>query len=204
MAYLLRVALPDVPGSLGRVATAIGAAGADIEAFEIVDHTADGRVVDDILMEFSAGTLPDSVVSACHALDGVEVLWISRYHAGGNLFLDLEVVEHLTQHRAEAVDRLVGLLPVTFRVDWAAKLQRVDGVAHVVLATEAAPQEIEWVDVARPSRLPDLDEVTIRCAAPLATDEMIVLGRDGGPAFLDSELARFGHLIALAASISQS
>ena len=30
----------------------------------------------------------------------------------------------------------------------------------------------------------------------------MVLGRDGGPEFLDSELARLGHLVALAASIS--
>ena len=34
--FLLRVELPDVPGSLGRVATAIGEAGGDIEAIEIV------------------------------------------------------------------------------------------------------------------------------------------------------------------------
>ena len=64
--------------------------------------------------------MPDSIVSACNALDGVEVLWISRYAAGGNLFLDLEVVEELTAHPAEALDRLVDLLPMTFRVDWAA------------------------------------------------------------------------------------
>jgi len=31
MAFLLRVELPDVPGSLGAVATALGAVGADIE-----------------------------------------------------------------------------------------------------------------------------------------------------------------------------
>ena len=32
MAFLLRVALTDVPGSLGALATALGGAGADIEA----------------------------------------------------------------------------------------------------------------------------------------------------------------------------
>ena len=34
---LLRVELPNVPGSLGRLATAIGAAGGDIESIEIVE-----------------------------------------------------------------------------------------------------------------------------------------------------------------------
>jgi hypothetical protein len=46
--------------------------------------------------------------------------------------------------------------------------------------------------------------VTLHCAAPLGDDGLVVLGRDGGPEFLDSELARLGHLVALAASISRS
>ena len=45
MPYLLRVELPDVPGSLGRVASAIGEAGGDIEAIEIVEHRRDGSAV---------------------------------------------------------------------------------------------------------------------------------------------------------------
>ena len=121
MPYLLRVELPDVPGSLGRVASAIGEAGGDIEAIEIVEKR-DGSAVDDVLLEMAPGTMPDSVVSACSTLDGVSVLWISRYAAGGNLFLDLEVVEALTEDPASARDRLIDLLPIAFRVDWAARV----------------------------------------------------------------------------------
>ena len=50
MAFLLRVELPDVPGSLGALATALGTAGADIEAIEIVEHRAGGVAVDDVLL----------------------------------------------------------------------------------------------------------------------------------------------------------
>ncbi len=46
MPFLLRVELLDVPGSLGRVATAIGEAGGDIEAIEIVEKRHDGTAVD--------------------------------------------------------------------------------------------------------------------------------------------------------------
>ena len=42
---LLRVELPNVPGSLGRLATAIGAAGGDIEAIEIVEKRDDIAIV---------------------------------------------------------------------------------------------------------------------------------------------------------------
>ena len=43
MPFLLRVELPDVPGSLGRVASAIGEAGGDIEAIEIVEKRHDAN-----------------------------------------------------------------------------------------------------------------------------------------------------------------
>jgi len=61
--YLLRVELPDVPGSLGRVATAIGEAGGDIEAIEIVEHSGEGTAVDDVLLETAPGVMPDSLVA---------------------------------------------------------------------------------------------------------------------------------------------
>jgi len=109
MPYLLRVELPDVPGSLGRVAAAIGEAGGDIEAIEIVEHRRDGTAVDDVLLETAPGVMPDSLVSACNQLDGVHVLWVSRYGAGGNLFLDLEAVETLTQNPGTARDEIVDL-----------------------------------------------------------------------------------------------
>jgi hypothetical protein len=194
---LLRVEIPDVPGSLGRLASAIGDAGGDIDAIEIVEKR-DGFAVDDVLLEMSPGTMPDSVVSACGTLDGVSVLWINRYAAGGNLFLDLEVVEELTAQPSHAVDRVLDLLPVTFRVDWAC---RVGPDGAVVRTTDAAPSGLGWIDLDRPTRLEGVDDVTLLCAAPIDGD-VIVLGRRGGPDFLDSELARLGHLLGLAQTIS--
>lgn len=210
MPFLLRVELPDVPGSLGRVASAIGEAGGDIEAIEIVEHRHDGTAVDDVLLEMAPGAMPDTIVSACNALDGVRVVWISRYAAGGNLFLDLEAVEDLTAHPREALDRLVDLLPVTFRADWAARVRRTaEGGAQVVHATGATPSNVGWFVIERATRIDARDEINVLCGVPLedaAADghqEQVVVGRRGGPAFLDSELARMGHLVALAVSIAR-
>ncbi len=202
MPFLLRVELPDVPGSLGRVASAIGAGGGDIEAIEIVEHRPDGTAVDDVMLELAADVMPDSVVSACNAVEGVRVVWISRYAAGGNLLLDLEVVEELTVHREQALDRLAGMLPVAFRVDWAARVRHTADGPVAVSATEAAPTELPWADLKQAERLPVADDVTLLCGAPLLDDEIVVLGRSGGPEFLDSELARLGHLAGLAVSIA--
>ncbi len=199
MPYLMRVELPDVPGSLGRVASAIGEAGGDIEAIEIVEKR-DSFAVDDVLLEIPPGTMPDSVVSACSRLDGVSVLWINRYAAGGNLFLDLEVVESLTEDPATARDRLVDLLPIAFRVDWAARVRPGADGARVVHATDAAPTSFELGAITAPTRLPG-DETYVELAAPFG-DDVMLLGRRGGPEFLDSELARLEHLLGLAITIS--
>ena len=198
MPYLMRVELPDVPGSLGRVASAIGEAGGDIDAIEIVEKR-DGFAVDDVLLEMAPGTMPDSVVSACGTLDGVSVLWINRYAAGGNLFLDLEVVESLTEDPSSARDRLVDLLPIAFRVDWAARVSADGG--RVVHATDAAPTDFSFAPVSAPVRLPD-DDLYVECAAPFG-DDVVLMGRRGGPEFLDSELARLEHLLGLATTIAR-
>ncbi len=199
MPYLLRVELPDVPGSLGRVASAIGEAGGDIEAIEIVEKR-DGFAVDDVLLEMAPGVMPDSVVSACAVLDGVSVLWINRYAAGGNLFLDLEVVESLTEDPSTARDRLIDLLPIAFRVDWAARVSPATDGHRVVHATDAAPTVFDFGPMSAPVRLPG-DDIYVECAAPFG-DDVVLLGRRGGPEFLDSELARLEHLVGLAITIS--
>ena len=201
MPFLLRVELPDVPGSLGRLAGAIGEAGGDIEAIEIVEKAHDGVAVDDVLLETAPGAMPDSIVSACNALDGVRVLWISRYAAGGNVFLDLEAVEDLTAHPMTAPDRLVDLLPAVFRSDWGARVSRDAGVLH---STGGAPEHVPWTRLDRAVRLEVEDENSLLVAARLDDDEMLVIGRRGGPEFLDSELARLGHLASLAMSISRT
>lgn len=214
MALLMRVELPDLPGSLGALATALGGAGADIEAIEIVEHGIDGRAVDDVLLELPSNVLPDMVVSACQKLDGVEVLWVSRYAAGANLHLDLEVVESLTEQPAEAVSRLVELVPVVFRSDWALLVQRAEGTVVVRERTSAAPGVDRvsdgWLPLPRAQRLagPAEDaawESTLMIGVPVGSADLgLLVGRRGGPDFLDSELARMAHLAGLAASIAAS
>ena len=207
MSYLLRVALPDVPGSLGRLASAIGTAGGNIDAIEIVERS-HGRAVDDVFLAANQGVMPDSIISACTALEDVEVLWISRYGAGTNLTRDLEVVEAMTSQPDTARNTLVDLLPATFVVDWAVRVRREGDGGKVLHRTPAAPGEIPegilWPrDLQRGQRIPvpeHLDDWLVAGCA-IGDDEMIVVARRGGPEILDSEIARLCHLAALAESI---
>jgi len=210
MSYLLRVELPDVPGSLGRLASAIGSAGGNIDAIEIVERTHDGRAIDDVFLVTESGVMPDSIVSACTALKDVQVLWISHYGAGSNLTRDLEVVEAMTSDPAAARDTLVDLLPATFVVDWAVRVRRIGDDAKVVHGSSAAPTEIpedmswpEDLDRGRRIDVPErMSEMLVACCS-FDEDELIVIARRGGPEILDSEIARLCHLAALATSISR-
>ncbi|MET1038043.1 MAG: amino acid-binding protein [Aeromicrobium sp.] len=211
MAFLLRVELPDVPGSLGALATALGGAGADIEAIEIVERRSDGKVVDDVLLELPPQVMPDALITACHRLDGVTVDWISRYNAGANLSMDLEAVERFTEDPTQAIARMVEVLPATFRTDWAMAIERVDGCASVVAKSSTAPDLVdeadEWLGLRSSMVLPEVPawDSTVLAASPARVRRgrgfVVVVGRHGGPEFLNSELARLGHMVSLAASV---
>ncbi|MGL5810680.1 MAG: amino acid-binding protein [Nocardioides sp.] len=219
MSYLLRLALPNVPGSLGKVAGAIGSAGGDINAIQIVEATPEGAAIDDVLLDLPNGALPDAIVSACNALDGVEVLWISRYAVGGTLSLDLEAVEEMTSDPDRAMQHLVAIVPLTFRADWAARVRRADDtmpeetvpektmLSEVVEATRSAPVTLPWPGL-HITHLKLEDEQTLAVSVPVSgpadDPEALIVGRRGGPEFLDSELARLRHLVALAGSIARS
>jgi hypothetical protein len=207
MSYLLRVELPDVPGSLGRLASAIGTAGGNIDAIEIVERR-EGKAVDDVFLAANQGVMPDSIVSACTQLEGVKVLWISRYGAGSNLTRDLEVVEAMTSDPDVARNTLVDLLPATFVVDWALRVRREGDGGKVLHGSPAAPADIPdgiaWPkDLDRGRRIDVPDDLSdwLVAGCSIGEDEMIVVARRGGPEILDSEIARLRHLAALATSI---
>jgi ACT domain-containing protein len=72
--YKLQVSLPDRPGSLGMLASAIGAAGADIRELQVV-KAEDGTGYDDITVAVP-GTNTDDLVEILNSISGVEVLSI--------------------------------------------------------------------------------------------------------------------------------
>jgi len=209
--FLLRLIIPDRPGSLGTVATALGEVNADIHAIEIVEHRREnGTAVDDIVVDLPPGVLPDRLVSACNSVPDVEVIWFSRYGAGGGLHMDLEAVEQMTSAPAEAVDILVEQAPSVLHADWAALLDGTGSEIKVALETSATPQfgdlVNQWLPLDKASTLEapshqGLSE-SVLVAAPLESNRrVLVIGRRGGPEFLGSEVARLSYLANLAVTI---
>lgn len=206
--FLMRITLPDRPGSLGSVATAMGSVDADINAVEIVEKKSDGSVVDDFIVDLPPNQLPETIVTACQNLVGVRVEWIARYPEGGGLQSDLEALERMTADPPHAAKTLVSLCPVVFRSHWAILIDVSEDAPRSSFSTTLAPDltpeiatkfapfdathrtdlEAEWS--------PGWGDTTA-VVTPLTQDRVIVIGRLGGPAFLDSEIARLHHLAAL-------
>jgi len=74
--FHLRISLPDRPGSLGSVASAIGFAGGDIRTFTVVSNEG-GKGVDDVVVAIP-GTDPTDLLNVLGAIGGVEVLSIEQ------------------------------------------------------------------------------------------------------------------------------
>ena len=73
---------------------------------------------------------------------------------------------------------------------------------EIVRTTDAAPTTIAMPDIKGATRLPG-DDTYVECAAPFG-DDVVLMGRRGGPEFLDSEIARLQHLLGLAVTISRA
>ncbi len=218
MSYLLRVVLPDKPGSLGALATALGNVGADIVSLDVVER-GPGGAVDDIVVELPAGGLADTLLTAAYGVPGVTVEALRPYQAGRDIHRDLELVDALAGEPELALEVLAEHAPEVFRAGWAVVLGQGawDASSRVVAHSPGAPQlsfRTPWMPLSEPRRLattadwapPRWNEMGMELiAAPIGDASLAVLiGRPGGPRFRDSELVRLAHLAGLTATVAVS
>src|SRR3712207_155103 len=86
----LRVRIPDRPGMLGRVATAIGEAGATIGAIDLIALD-EAHTVRDVTVEAASADHWDAILDAIRQIAGVAVVDATdrtlRLHVGGKIEL---------------------------------------------------------------------------------------------------------------------
>ncbi len=208
MSYLLRVVLPDRPGMLGAIATALGNAGADIVSLDVVERGPDGAV-DDLLVQLPQGGLADSLITAACSVPGVVVESLRPYLGADDLHRDLELVDELAAAPHEALQLLVELAPGVFRAGWALLVGQEGVCGHSAGAPEGADLAVPPVTTPRrvarsepwvPARWLELGvELAVAPVGPLGPT--VLLGRPGGPRFRDSEVMRLAHLAGIAATV---
>ncbi|WP_394277655.1 amino acid-binding protein [Luteococcus sp.] len=203
--HLLRVELPSRPGSLGVVASAMGRVDVDIIAVEVLE-TLGERAVDDFIVSVPPGMMMDTLVSACDELEGVKVLWVSRYPESWGIQGDIELLDAMLDDPGRALDILVSEAPEVFHCQWAAVVDHQSGTlgplgAQAPELDAAALASFGPLDrphaVTLPAQwLPHWSE-TLVAVAPIDERRSLLLGRAGGPVFLASERHRLEHLAAL-------
>jgi hypothetical protein len=216
VSYLLRLVVPDRPGILGAVATALGGAGVDIVSVDVLERGG-GVAVDDIVVELPRGRLPDSLITAAQAVPGVQVESLRPFAGPLDTHRELELLEALARAaEGTAAKLLAAELPRVFHSGWAVVLQGTDGPVEVLAASDAAPTfeglALPWLPLPGPRLLPSEDEWLPERWQEMAIEMMatpygdprsaIVLGRSGGPAFRRSELLRLVHLTGIAATVA--
>jgi hypothetical protein len=206
---LLRIQLPDRPGSLGQIAGALGELGADIAAIEIVEKQPNGVALDDFMLELPREVMAEKLITQCEAIDGVHVLWLSRYPDNWGIQTDIEILDEIASHPADGSRVLVEAAPRVFHAQWAGCYRISD--ARLLHASENAPDldltqlgALEPLNRAHSADMGDnwltgWGDVVVG-VAPAGLDRVLVLGRQGGPAFLDSELLRLRHFSGIAAA----
>jgi hypothetical protein len=215
VSYLLRVLLPDRPGMLGAVATALGEAGADILTVDVVERSA-GVAVDDLVVELPPGKLADTLITAAVSVAGVSVESIQYYAGGVDAHRELELLESLAAAPARAAELLVGAVPRIFRAGWSVVVRYDEHGPLVEAASPAAPElhdvDLPWLPLARAEVLDPTGRWVPRAwgalgtelaAAPLGDpDRAVLVGRPGGPGWRPGELLRLAHLAGIAVTVT--
>ncbi|PZS36423.1 MAG: amino acid-binding protein [Pseudonocardiales bacterium] len=213
MAYLLRIQLPDRPGALGAVATALGVVGADILSVDVIERSP-GCAIDDLVLELPPERLADSLVSAAATVPGVRVESIRPYAGQLDPHRELELLDKLAATPEEPLLVLADGVARIFRGGWALVLDApADGQAKVLAASSGAPEiaslPTPWWPPA-PTRMlsadtdwapKDWDRLGTELAvAPLGGAALLV----GRPAmrWLPAEMLRLQHLAAIAATVT--
>ncbi len=200
MLLRIRVRLPDRPGSLGKVARTLGAAGADVVQLSVLENEA-GRALDDITVSWPAGVPTDRLTAGLDAVPGVRIegLWPTVEPPG--LHPDVALVGQLAARPADGLRILADALPGILSADWSGILHTGPGkLVHTSPGGEAAdpPADLEPLRY----RAFQSADGTQYALAPLETVEAAFLvARSNAPEFHLSELLRLQQLVQAAESV---
>lgn len=214
MSYLLRVTVPDRPGSLGGLAVALGSVDANIVSLDVVE-TFEGAAIDDLVVDVPAGALPDTLITAAESLDGVSVVSLRPFDGRVGAHQELQLIDAVSTSGSAALDVLVSGLPGVLGVSWSLVVGEEGGRIVLVARGDSAPGDTSVLPSLGPFEgraaeldprtpgLPDSWTVmdTALATAPLGGARTLVVGRIGGPDFRPAELARYGYFAGIVSSV---
>ncbi len=149
----IRISVPDSPGSLGRVTTAIGSAGGDIAGVDVLESET-GRALDDVFVHVRDPDHLRAVNAAVGAEAGVSVVGVQQGVPPVTGHTDLELCRQVLAQPDRAVRTLVDGAPRALGADWAAVLTfDATGAQEDVLAVSPDAPAASAIRIAAPLRL---------------------------------------------------
>jgi hypothetical protein len=199
----LRISVPDRPGSLGRVASVIGTAGADIAKVDVLESEA-GRALDDVFVQVRDNDHLLVVEAQLAGLPGVTIVGVQQPVPPVTGHADLELIDQVLSRPERALQTLVDGAPGALGSDWAAVVAYgLDGDHASVLATSPQAPSPDGIALTAALRLtsvrlprPGSDDLYPGAVlVPLGqTSVGLLLVRENGPDFHRSELWRLGQV----------
>jgi hypothetical protein len=206
----VRINVADLPGTLGRVASAIGSAGADIVKVDVLESEA-GRAVDDVFVTVRERVHLERVCDHLAGLAGTTVLGVQYPAPPVAGHADLELLSQVLANPERGLQTMVDGAPGALGADWAA------------IVVYDAVGEFDGV-IATSTHAPRHDSLTVRASLRLAAIELaaaetgrlyggaalvplghhplgLLLVRETGPDFHQSELYRLEQIGLIAARV---
>lgn len=219
MLVRIRLTVPDRPGTLGQVASSIGAAGADVVQVEVLSAE-NGRAVDDVHVSVHDTAHLARVRLALQGTPGVSVDGVLRSPPPVTGHAELELAARMVAQPGRALHTLVDGAPGAIGADWAAILsgggEASEGALDVVdtmeLAGIRAPATLPGLEGGLPLRvgsprvaLADGSTAVGSVLVPIGSDEGLglLVVREEGPAFHRAETFRLAELGRIAGVVVQ-
>lgn len=214
MYFSMRISLPDRPGMLGAMATALSDGGANILALDVIDRE-EGEAVDDLVVE-APGGLAEALRRSAEDVSGVVVEAIQPMDAWRDPITPMELAAELVEGEpSDVLSKLVTGLPVALWATWAFVIRAGNPIPEVLDASPGAPSldnvDTPWMPIDSPRRFAHalwmppawrMGRLGYQAAAAPYRDKntALLLVRRVGPRFRPSELRQLGLIARLAAA----
>lgn len=144
---VMRLWLPDIPGTLGRVAAAIGQVSGDVVGIEILERGAN-LAIDELTVSLPEGASLDALIGAVGRVDGVTIEDV--YHVetdrSEQSVLALDVAARIMETDvANRLDAACALLRNLLHADWCVITNATDAANASPIARSGTLPDLQWV-----------------------------------------------------------
>lgn len=200
----VRLSVPDRPGSLGQITSALGAIGADIAEIDVLESES-GRALDDVFIRVRDLEHLNRIRDRLNGLPAVNVTGVQHPAPPVTGHADLELIDQVFSQPERGLQTLVDGAPHAFGADWAALVEYGpdSGTVTSVLTLSVHGPGPEAVVITSPLRLASIHMTPPGTDTPYSGTALVPIGsgplalvlvRAEGLEFHRSELWRVGQV----------